>query len=110
MNNQSLKHVMETTHLGVVLTNDLSCANDVERAKSAFFKQFNSVFYKFNFVHKNLLLHIFRLHALSLYIAETWYKKLTKGDLKTFQCHIKKLSNVPVKEILMIVSMSALSK
>ena len=34
---------MDTTYLGVVLTGDLSCAKDVERAKLAFFKQFNSL-------------------------------------------------------------------
>ena len=32
---------MEFTYLGVVLTDDISYAKDVERAKLAFFKSFN---------------------------------------------------------------------
>ena len=82
MNNQPLRQVMETTYLGAVLTDDLSCANDVKRTKLAFFKQFNSIYHKFSFVDKNVLLHLFRLHAMSFYGAETWYIKLNKKDLK----------------------------
>ena len=78
MNNQPLRQVMDTTYLGVVLTDDLSCAKDVERAKLAFFKQFNSIYHKFSFVNKNVLLHIFQLHAMSFYVAETWYINLKK--------------------------------
>ena len=59
MNNQPLRQVMDTTYLGVVLSDDLSCAKDVERAKLAFFKQFNSIYHKFSFVDKNVLLNLF---------------------------------------------------
>ena len=37
---------------------------------------------KFIFVHKNVLLQLFRLHAMSFYGAETWSKKLNKKELK----------------------------
>ena len=74
---------MDTTYLEIVLTDDLSCAKDVERAKLAFFKQFNAIYHKFSFVDKSVLLHLFQLHALSFYCAETWYIKLNKKDLKT---------------------------
>ena len=73
---------MEIIFLGVVSTNDLSCAKDVERAKLYFFKQFNSICHKFNSVDKNVLLHLFWLHAMSFYGAETWYIKLNKKYLK----------------------------
>ena len=43
MNNQPLRQLMDTTYFGAVLTDDLSCAKDVERAKLAFFKKFNSI-------------------------------------------------------------------
>ena len=33
MNNQALREVIKITYLGVVLTDYLSCAKDVERAK-----------------------------------------------------------------------------
>ena len=66
-----------------MFTDDLSCAKDVERAKLAFFKQFNSINHKFSFVDKIILLHIFRLHAMWFYGAETWYIKLNKKDIKS---------------------------
>ena len=50
MNNRPLGQVTETTYLGEVLTEDLSYANDVERAKVGCFKQFNSIHHKFSFV------------------------------------------------------------
>ena len=84
MNNQRLRKVMETTYLGVVLTDDLSCAKNVERAELAFFKQSNSIYHIFTFVDKNVLLHLILLHAVSLYGAETWYVKLIKKSFKTF--------------------------
>ena len=62
---------METTYFGVVLTDDLSYAKDVERVKLAFFKQFNSIYHKLKFVDKDVLLHLFRLHPMSFYGAET---------------------------------------
>ena len=73
---------METTYSGVVLTDDLSCVKDIERAKLAYFKQFSSKYHKFRFVDKNILLHLFRLHAMSFYGAETWYIKLNKKKPK----------------------------
>ena len=75
---------MKTTYLGVVLTDDLSCAEDAERAKLSFFKQFNSIYHKVGFVDKNALLDLFRLHVMSFCGAETWYIKLNKKTLKTF--------------------------
>ena len=45
---------METTYLGVVLTDYLSCAKDFERAKLAFFKQFNFIYHKFSFNDKKV--------------------------------------------------------
>ena len=88
MNNQPLRQVMETTHLGVVLTDDLSSAKDVVRAKLAFVKQFSSMYHKIRFVDKNELLHLFRLHAMSFYGAETWYINLNKKDLKKHFCPV----------------------
>ena len=54
MNNQPPRLVMETSYLGVVLTDDLSCAKVVERAKLAFCKQFNSIYHKFVFFDRNV--------------------------------------------------------
>ena len=46
------------------------------------FKRYNSKYHNINFVDKNVLLHLFRLHAMSFYGAETWYINLNKKDLK----------------------------
>ena len=82
---------METTYLGVVLIDDLSWAKNVERAMLAFFKLFNSKYHKFSFVDKNVLLHIFLLHAMSFYAAETWYTKLNKKDPKNISTAVKRI-------------------
>ena len=58
--------------LEVVLTDDLSCAKDVEMAKLAFLKQFNSLYHKFCFADKNVLLNFFWSHAMSFYNAGIW--------------------------------------
>ena len=110
MNNQPLRQVMDTTYSGVVLTDDLPCAKDVERAKSAFFKQFNTIYHKINFVDKNVLIHLFRLHAMSFYSAETRYIKSNKKYLKNFLHRFIKLSNESVEETHRIAIMSFLSK
>ena len=59
MNNQSLRQVMETTYLEVVLTDDVSCVKDVERAKLAFFKKLNYVYQNFSFVIKKNIVAYF---------------------------------------------------
>ena len=74
---------MEATYLGVVLTDGLFCAKGVERAKMALFEQFKSIYHKFNFSDKNVVLHLFRLHAMSFYDAEIWCMKLDKKYLKS---------------------------
>ena len=73
---------METTHIGVVLTDELSCVKDAERAKLAFIKKSHSIYHKLSFVDKNVLLYLFWLHAISFYGAEAWYIKLNKKHLK----------------------------
>ena len=45
MNSQPLGQVMEPTELTVVSTVDLFYVKDLEQAKSAFFKQFNSIYH-----------------------------------------------------------------
>ena len=47
LSNQPLKQVMEITYLGVVLTDDLASAKDVEQARIPFFKQFKSIYHNF---------------------------------------------------------------
>ena len=69
---------MDTTYLELVLTDDLSSAKDVERAKLAVFENLSSIFHKLSFIDRNVLLHLFRIHTMSFYGAETRYKKFNK--------------------------------
>ena len=47
MNNQPLRQVTETTYLGVVLTDGVSCAKDVDQARIVFLKQYSSINHHF---------------------------------------------------------------
>ena len=79
--NQVLKTVTEFIYLGVVLSDDLSCTKDVERAKACLFKQFFSLHNKFHCMDQKGLIHVFELHDMSFYGVETWLMKLYAKDL-----------------------------
>jgi len=78
---QPLKQVNECAYLGVVLIDNLACTSDMERSKRTLFKQHNSIYQKFRFVDTNVLLYLFRMHAMSFYGIETWFMKLHKKVL-----------------------------
>jgi len=81
-NSLPLRQVTECTYLGAVLSDDLFCTKEVERAKLAYFKQFNPLYQKFSFANKDVLIHLFKLHVMSFYGAETWVTKLYVKDVK----------------------------
>ena len=64
VNNLPLRQVTETTYLWLVLTDDLSCGKDVERAKLALFKKISSIYPKLISAKEYLLLLLFWLHAM----------------------------------------------
>ena len=109
MKNQSLREVVETTYLGVVLTDDISCAKIADRAKLAFIEKIKSIYHEPCFVDRIVLLYLFRLHAMSFYGAGTWYIKFNKKYLKKIQYLIIKLSSLFAQETLAIPIMSVLS-
>lgn len=59
-------------YLGEVLTDELSTAKDVEQDEIVSFKIINFVYHKLSSVDKSVMLHIFQLHAIPFYGAETW--------------------------------------
>ena len=65
---------------------NMSCTSDVERSKRSFFKQNYLIYQKISYDGANILLHLFRIHAMPFYGIETWFLKL----------HNKYLSNVSV--------------
>ena len=90
------------------LTDYLSFDKDVGRAKLDFFKQFNSIQHKLSIFDKEVLLHLFRLHTLSFYSAETWYMKLNKKYMKNISVpHHKAIKRMCGKKNAMTAIMSA---
>ena len=64
---QILKTVTECKYQGVVLSDDLPYTKDVQRAKVNFFKQFYLLYNKFYCMNQEVLIHLFKLHAMSFY-------------------------------------------
>ena len=60
---------------------DLTCTEDVERAKASVFKQFYSLYYIFNCMDQKVLLHLFKLHAMYFFGVEMCFVKLHTKDL-----------------------------
>ena len=71
-----MKTVTECKYLGVMLSDDLSWTKYVKRAKAYFFKQVYSLQNKFNCMDQKVLIHLFKLQAMSFYGVETWFMKL----------------------------------
>ena len=93
---------METTCLGVLLTDPLSYAKDVERAELTFLN--NSTHHITNLV---LCIKMF-CYMFSDYMQYRFI--VLKPGIKTFQYLIIRLSNVYVEETFTIVIMSVLSR
>ena len=81
-----LKNVSKCVYVGVVLKDNLARTSDMERSKRTFFKQHISTYQNFSYVDTNIMLYLFRMHAMSFYGIETLFKKL----------HKKVLNNIPV--------------
>ena len=56
--------------------------NDVDRVINSFLRQFNSLYYKFNYLNLETLSFLFRSYSSSFYGAESWYYNL---QIKTFR-------------------------
>ena len=77
-----LKRVDTLKYLGLVFRHDLSNSTDIDRVMNSFLQQFNSVYRKFNFVDKEVLLHLFRSYTSSFYGMESWCYKLSNMSLR----------------------------
>lgn len=85
LNGALLKIANETKYLGVIMTSDLNNSKDKLRCANSFLKQFNSMYHKFSFVNRKMLVFLFQSHCMSFYGSEIWYNedksKLTSEGL-----------------------------
>ena len=76
VNGTDLKRVNSFKYLGVILSDVLSIHEDTERVLNTFLKQYNSLFYKFNFIQSNVLKFLFKTYTFSFYGSELWYETI----------------------------------
>ena len=64
-----------------MLNDCLNNLNDVERATDSFLKQFNALYYKFNFASLNVLSFLFKTYSSSFYGIELWYNDKNRKNI-----------------------------
>ena len=83
MSDYSLKKVIEIKYLGIMIANDFSLKNDADRALTAFLRQFNSFYYKFNFASFDMIKFLFKTYCTSFYGISTWIdEKITDKKIR----------------------------
>ena len=81
MNGSEVKRVQSCNYLGVVFDENLSSDCDIERCLKSFYKQFNSMFYRFNFIDRDQLMFLFTSYCTSFYGCELWFDALEHKNL-----------------------------
>lgn len=92
-------------YLGYMIMDNMSIKNDVNRAMSKFYIDFNMILRKFGFADKDVKLYLFKQYCLQIYGCEFWFDNLVGGSsaiLKQFTVgyhkSIKKLLNLSSHE------------
>ena len=99
LNNMLLERVFEHKYLGIMLVDNIDNCKDADRVTNSFLKQFNSMYYRFNFADKNILNYLFVTYATSFYGIELWYNgknrnKYLRTPAVAYHKAIKKLYNL----------------
>ena len=81
MNGVKLTQVNKCRYLGVILADDSSESHDVDRVTNSFFRQFNGMYSKFNFAHRNVLYYLFKSFTSSFYGIDVWFGKVSTSHL-----------------------------
>ena len=76
LNGINLNRVHSCKYLGVILSDVLSIHEDTERVLNSFLKQFNALFYRFNFIQSDILKFLFKTYVFSFYGAELWFETI----------------------------------
>ena len=90
-------------YLGFVITSDLNNNEDIDRVRSKFYSEFNSILRNFNFADQRVKLFLFKQYCLQFYGCELWIGSGgSSGSLRHFAIGyhkaIKKLLNLSYHE------------
>ena len=73
----------------------MNISSDIDRASTAFLRQFHSVYAKFYNLNDEVLHHLFRSYTSSFYGIETWYNALANRNIhKMSICYHKAVKRV----------------
>ena len=81
MNNVEVARVDQCKYLGVILSGNGDMRSDIDRVINGFLKQFNSMYSKFYFVDRNVLIFLFKSFTSSLYGIDLWYQKMPQYQI-----------------------------
>ena len=100
---KKLEVVNSYKYLGIIISNNSTSNNDIERAESIFLKQFYSIYRKFYFINQNALFYLFSSHCTSFYGCPLWImdkigKKYINSLSVSYHNAIKKVFNLRVSE------------
>ena len=79
LNGTNLNRVQNCKYLGVFLSEVLSIYEDTERVLHSFLKQFNGLYYRFNFIPNEILKFLFKTYAFSFYGSELWFETILQN-------------------------------
>ena len=86
IDNSPVERVSVLKYLGVLLSEDFKIKADCDRALKSFFKQFNSMYNKFNFLPIEVLSFLFKTYATSFYGIHLWFEqRILKTDTKKLE-------------------------
>ena len=71
---RKVERVYDCKYLGIRLCDDFSLTVDIEKCHKTFLGQFNSMFYKFNFVGRDQLIFLFNAFCMSFYGIDLWHE------------------------------------
>ena len=100
---QSIESVTSIKYLGFIINNTLNDDNDIDRVRSKFYSEFNSLLRNFNFADTKVKLFLFRQYCLQFYGCELWLDdRCSTTSLKQFSVGfhkaVKKLMNLSYHE------------
>ena len=73
INGQLIECVNSIKYLGFIITSNLNITEDINRVKSKFYIDFNSILRKFSFTDTKVKLFLFKQYCLQFYGCELWF-------------------------------------